>query len=343
MKKIKNVFGFFLTFLLASSMQCLASNQDWLESNDVKAFISEMVQEQHFDAKDLKRQLAKAKIDPEVLASIAKPAETLPWYRYEPIFLTPKRIEEGVAFWKKNAASLSAAEKEYGVPAEMIVAILGVETFYGQRTGKYNVFNSLVTLAFHYPPRAAFFRSELKEFLVLARDEKWDIEDLRGSYAGAMGAPQFISSSYRRYAVDAHNKGKRDLLNNIDDAIASVANYFKVNGWQTGAPIVFEAKTTGDKFMPFITSNKSPKPSHSLTQWDELGVQISKSSAAKSTANKPLALISLEEKEGTSYWLGTTNFYVITRYNRSNLYAMAAYLLSQKVKEEYRKTAVTKT
>jgi membrane-bound lytic murein transglycosylase B len=336
MQKIKLFFGSMLSVFLFISMQCVASNQNWLESQEVKSFIAEMVKEHHFNAQDLKSKIAKAKIDQEVLANIAKPREKLPWYNYEPIFITSKRIDDGVAFWKKNATSLAQAQKKYGVPPEMIVAILGVETFYGQRTGKHNVFDSLVTLAFHYPPRAAFFRSELKEFLVLARDEKWDVSKLNGSYAGAMGAPQFISSSYRRFAVDANNKGKRDL-NNMDDAIASVANYFKLNGWQAGQPVVFPAIAKGDKFSSFVASKTSPKPSHSLAQWHDLGIEIG-AHRAKTNDKTAFALVSLEEKDGPAYWLGAENFYVITRYNHSDHYAMAAYLLSQKVKEGYSKT-----
>lgn len=186
--------------MVAQSAQ--AQKKRLTDRSDVKAFVQHMVKTHQFDKKQLETWLNQVQIQPEVLKSIAKPAESLPWYRYEPIFLTPERVNAGVQFWQENAATLTKASEVYGVPPEIIVAILGVETFYGKRAGKYGVFDSLVTLAFDYPPRAKFFRSELEQFLLLARTEKWDPKSIKGSYAGAMGYPQFIASSYHRFAVN---------------------------------------------------------------------------------------------------------------------------------------------
>ncbi len=301
------------------------------DREDVKAFVNMMVKKHHFDAVQLKSWLNKAKIQPTILTTISKPAEKMPWHRYEPIFLTQKRIDEGVVFWKQNKAALAKAEKEYGVPAEIITAIIGVETFYGKHAGQHSVLDSLVTLGFDYPPRSKFFLSELEEFLLLAREEKWDPTTIKGSYAGAMGKPQFISSSYRRYAIDFNHNGQRDLMNNVDDAIGSVANYFKLNGWKKGDPIVLPAKVKGEKFKAVLASGMNPKPDLTIQKMTQLGV----SGPKVTPPNQSFALIALEGKTGPEYWLGAQNFYVITRYNHSNLYAMAVYNLSEKVKSAY--------
>lgn len=316
-------------FLLLLMIHCVNA-APLSDRKEVKTFIQHMVDVHHFDNQQLTQWLNQATIQNTILATIAKPAEALPWYRYRAIFITPKRIEEGCVFWQTHASILKRAEKIYGVPPEIIVAILGVETFYGKQAGQYSVLDSLVTLGFDYPPRSQFFLSELREFLLLAREEKWDPTQIKGSYAGALGKAQFIASSYRRYAVDFNQDGKRDLLNNIDDAIGSVANYFKVHGWQHGAPIALAATTHGDQFKPLIASKNNPKPIHSLKEWRRLGVQ-----ASTQDALQPFALIALENPENLEYWLGAQNFYVITRYNHSAHYAMAVYTLSQEIKKRY--------
>ncbi len=191
--------------------------------------------------------------------------------------------------------------------------------------------DSLVTLGFDYPPRSKFFLSELEEFLLLAREEKWDPTTIKGSYAGAMGKPQFISSSYRRYAIDFNHNGQRDLLNNVDDAIGSVANYFKLNGWKKGDSIVYAANVRGEKFKAVLASGMNPKPDLTIEKMKQLGIGAPKITQP----NQSFALIALEGKTGPEYWLGAQNFYVITRYNHSNMYAMAVYNLSEKVKNAY--------
>ncbi len=329
-----NILKIFVTILcLFSLITARAEDKPLSARPEVKAFIQMMVTKHQFDKAQLTSWLNNAKIQPSILKAIAKPAEKSTWARYEPIFLTQKRIDEGVAFWQQHKEALNKAEKEYGVPPQIIIAIIGVETFYGKNVGQYSVLDSLVTLGFDYPPRAKFFLSELEEFLLLAKEQGWDPTQVKGSYAGAMGKPQFISSSYRRYAVDFHHKGQRDLINNVDDAIGSVANYFKLNGWKKGEAVAYSAKATGDKFKEAIAASNNPKPNTSLQKLSELGIKPVSKHLKDPKQN--FALIGLEGKDGHEYWLGAHNFYVITRYNRSSLYAMAVYQLSEKIKNGY--------
>ncbi len=299
------------------------------QREDVKAFIQKMVKEHQFEEKELNQWFNAAHLQPGIIASMTKPAEALSWDRYQGIFLTPERIKQGADFLRTHAKTLTAAQQKYGVPAEVIVAILGVETFYGARTGQYSVLDSLITLGFDYPPRSKFFLSELEQFLLLAREEHWDPTLIKGSYAGAMGSPQFISSSYRNFAVDFSNDGKRDLLGNIDDAIGSIANYFKLCGWQADNNIiVLPAAVKGEQYKAIIAAKGNPKPSHTLVQLTPLGIQAQ----SKNLPEQSFAFIVLEGTKGPEYWLGGHNFYVITRYNHSTNYAMAVYNLSQKIK-----------
>lgn len=327
-----------ILFLICLPFTSQAQDIPFSQRADVKAFAQEMVKKHHFDANTLDQWLASVKIQPSILAAISKPAEKqLPWYRYEQIFLTPKRIDEGVLFWKANEGKLQEAQQKYGIPPEIVIAIIGVETFYGKNTGSYRVLDSLATLGFDYPPRSKFFLSELEEFLLLAREEGWDPTEIKGSYAGAMGKGQFISSSYRRYAVDFTGDGKRDLINRNADAIGSVANYFKVHGWKPESTIVLAAQTKGNDYENMIASKANPKPEHTLQELakhDVLPVDRTKASLRA----EPFALIKLEGEKGPEYWLGGQNFYVITRYNHSDHYAMAVYNLSQEIKRAYAKS-----
>lgn len=297
-------------------------------------FIQKMVREHDFNESELTQLLNQAKSKEIILEKISKPAEKmLPWFKYKSIFLTQKRVEEGVQFWKKHQKTLSKAHKKYGVPPEIIVSIIGVETFYGKQQGTDRVLDALVTLGFEYPPRAAFFRSELEAFLLMTREENIDPTQLYGSYAGAMGMPQFISSSYRNFAVDFSGKGKRDIINDTQDAIGSVANYFLQAGWKANEPVMFRINNTG--FNHYITSlktnPKNPEPLYTLESLYEQNVQLTNPAPNLSPKTR-VAIIPLEEQEGMSYWLGLNNFYVITRYNNSNLYAKAVFELSEKIK-----------
>jgi membrane-bound lytic murein transglycosylase B len=292
---------------------------------EVQQFMDMMVEKHDYPRLQLAIWFQNAVRQDETLKSLDKPAESLPWHRYRKIFMTDKRINQGAEFLKDHRETLQRAEDIYGVPPEIITAIIGVETFYGKYKGKYPVFDTLVTIAFDYPKRAAFFKKELEQFLLLVKEEGLDARELTGSYAGAMGKPQFISSSYRHYAVDFDGDGKRDLLNNTADAIGSVANYFKQHGWQKGAPIAVTASYKSDAAF----TDYDMKPKFTISELSKQGVFPSQP-VRPSTVATP---IRLEQPDEGEFWLGLHNFYVITRYNHSNLYAMAVYQLSQSVKQ----------
>ena len=293
---------------------------------DVNEFIDQMVKKHKFDRDSLVRTFKKVKTNPKIIEYITRPAEAKPWYQYRPIFLKEDRIRGGVKFWRQNAKHLQRAYEEYGVPPEIIVAIIGVETKYGKYKGKFPVMNALTTLGFDYPKRSKFFKKELEEFLLLAREEKADPMSIKGSYAGAMGKPQFISSSYRRYAVDFDGDGKRDILNSTVDAIGSVANYFAQHKWFKDEPVTTRAKVNGKNYQKIV--KKGIKPKTPLKDVLNSGVSIKQ----KQSPTLKTALIELELKKGHEHWVAFNNFYVITRYNHSELYAMAAYQLSQEIK-----------
>jgi membrane-bound lytic murein transglycosylase B len=304
---------------------------NYAQRADVKEFIDEMVNEHGFDRAYLEDKFASAKKLDNVLESIAKPAEKeLTWKQYRPIFVTDKRSDKGKIFIQENIEILKRAEKEYGVPVEIIAAIIGVETYYGRRTGGYSVFDSLTTLSFDYPPRSTFFKSELKQFLLLSKEEDISIEEMTGSYAGAMGMPQFISSSYRRYAVDFDGDGKRDLWNSMPDVIGSVANYFSVHGWEAGDRVAYPVTL---KDTSIFRGENALKPYATIEQLKSQGVVISHDKTSQNLDVKQQAtLLKLEGNEGDEYWIGLNNFYVITRYNHSEMYAMAVFQLSEKLK-----------
>jgi len=304
---------------------------NYAQRADVKQFINDMVYKHGFNRTYLEEQFASAKRLDNVLESIAKPAEkVLTWKQYRPIFVTSKRSTKGKKFIAEYNDVLQRAEKEYGVPVEIIAAIIGVESYYGKHTGKYTIFDSLTTLGFDYPPRSSFFKSELKHFLLLSKEENIRIDKMTGSYAGAMGMPQFISSSYRRYAVDFDGDGKRDLWNSIPDVIGSVANYFSQHDWQTGAAVAYPV-TVKDKSI--VKEKNSLKPYTTFKQLASQGVALKKTQAKPGVdAADEVTLLKLKGKKGDEYWLGMKNFYVITRYNHSVLYAMAVYQLSEELK-----------
>jgi membrane-bound lytic murein transglycosylase B len=254
----------------------------------------------------------------------------LDWYQYRPIFLTESRIAKGAEFWRAHAETLDRASRKYGVSPEIIVAIIGVETLYGTRKGKHLVLDSLATLAFRYPKRGKFFRSELEEFLVLAQQESFDTPRVKGSYAGAMGIPQFISSSYRRYAVDFDENGVRDLLNSETDAIGSVANYLNVHGWQRDGAVALPASVSGDEYKALV--KKGMKPHTPVSDMDDFGVVV----LYAGENDSPGALIELTNKSDIEHWVGLQNFYAITRYNHSSLYAMAVFQLAREIRKRYR-------
>jgi len=297
---------------------------------EIAPFVKVMVSRYGFEREQLEQLLGGVRVQPEVLEAIARPAESLDWYQYYPIFLTETRIARGEEFWRAYADTLARASREYGVPAEIIVAIIGVETLYGARKGKHLVLDSLATLAFRYPKRGKFFRTELEQFLILAQQENLDTPKVKGSYAGAMGIPQFISSSYRRFAVDFDGDGVRDLLNSEIDAIGSVANYLKRHGWQRDGAIALPASVSGDDYKALV--KKGLKPHTPVSDMRNFGVVVLYASDNES----PGALIELTNKEGAEQWVGLQNFYTITRYNHSSLYAMAVFQLAREIRKRYR-------
>lgn len=299
-----------------------------LDPVEREAFITELVEQHGFDRTEVEQGLAQAQFNQAVFEAIQRPWEAKPWYQYYPIFLTERRLEAGLKFWQQHQQTLERAEQTYGVPAHIIVAIIGVETFYGSYKGNYKVLDALYTLGFHYPPRAKFFRSELREYFLMTREEQLPLGELQGSYAGAMGYGQFISSSYRHYAVDFDGDGVRDLLNNPVDAIGSVANYFAKHGWQRGQPVTLEL-APNPAHAALVTSGL--KYQQSVQQLLDSGLQLPTDHGLDSTASAKV--FAFEQADGVDHWLGLHNFYVITRYNHSPLYAMVVHQFSQQLKQ----------
>jgi len=300
-----------------------------LDDPQVAEFVSEMNSEHGFDTEWLNGLFADAEAKQKILDAISRPAErTKPWHEYREIFITPKRISAGVAFWREHEKLLDRVERQTGVPARMIVAILGVETFYGRITGGYRVIDALSTLAFLYPPRAKFFRSELEQFLLLTRESAVDPLAATGSYAGAMGAPQFIPSSFRAYAVDANDDGRIDLWTDWEDVTASVANYFREHGWKAGEPIAVTAAVEGFDGEPGKNTLKLTDTVKSLQQ---RGFSFT-TSLGDTAGTMPIVL---EGSTGPEHWVGFNNFYVITRYNRSAMYALAVFQLGEAVAAKF--------
>jgi membrane-bound lytic murein transglycosylase B len=296
----------------------------------VQEFIAGMVERHDFKRDELLEVLGQAERRDDIIELMSRPAEKrLAWYEYRKIFLTENRINGGVAFWKQNAEILAKAEEAFGVDPQLVVAIIGVETRYGSNTGRHRVLDALATLAFDYPPRSQFFTGELEQYLVLAREEDIDLLTATGSYAGAMGYGQFIPSSYRNFAVDFDANGKRDLWNSPMDIIGSVANYFHVHGWEDHSPVAVRAEVSGDDYQTLLELGYEPNTVLHAMRHD--GVTPVKEMPDDLEA----ALIAFEQEDGPEYWLGFKNFYVITRYNHSPLYAMAVYQLSEEIRVAY--------
>jgi membrane-bound lytic murein transglycosylase B len=313
--------------LLAWAAQGQATG--YAENPQTRELIQQMVEEQGFDRTELEALFAGAIRKDKILEAIARPAEkTKPWYEYRRIFVTDTRTEQGLEFYRLYAASLQRAEREYGVPAEIIVAIIGVETRYGRNKGSWRVLDALSTLAFDYPKRSAFFSRELKEYLLMTREQNLPTTELLGSYAGAMGYGQFIPSSYRAYAVDFDGDGIVDIIDNPVDAIGSVANYFSRHGWRTGEPVAVRARV--DEGYRSEWMNDGLKPKHTVAELADHSIYPARPGAEGARA----VAIEFEAQRGAEYWLGWHNFYVITRYNHSSMYAMCVYQLSQQIEAQ---------
>ena len=317
-----------LTALLMVSMMALMNVALGAASEEELRQFSARVAKQHkLDEQWIRKTLGQAKLKQAVRNAYKRTAESKPWSEYRPIFVTKKRARAGHRFWRKHDADMRRAEEKYGVPAAIIAAIIGVETFYGTYMGKYRVLDSLYSLAFYKWKRQKFFTRELEQFLVLSAEGHVDPLTVKGSYAGAMGLPQFISSSYRAYSVDFDADGKRNLLTSESDAIGSVAAYLKRHGWRRGAPVAAPTAVTGAYKVAPYKRNKKPKVG--IGKLHAAGVKA----FPKLPAKTPAMVVRLRGSAGREDWVALKNFYVITRYNHSSLYAMAVYQLAEMIAE----------
>jgi membrane-bound lytic murein transglycosylase B len=293
---------------------------------EIESFIREMVEKHKFREAALRRLFAKVEPNSAVITAISTPLTARPWHEFRSRYVDEARISGGVNFWREHAATLARARKRYGVPEEIIVATIGVETIYGRHTGGHGVLEALTTLAFNYPPRAKLFRSELEQYLLLAREARVDATSMKGSYAGAIGIPQFLPSSYRRYAIDFDGDGKRDLVKSAADAIGSVANYYKSHGWRAGEAIA--VPTEVDPRGADALLGMGIRPRIKVGELKRLGV----TPAAPVDDGVAAAVFVVQTETGPSYWLALNNFRVITLYNPSVNYALAVHELAQELR-----------
>ncbi len=333
-----HLFKVFFTLLLFNLFSITHADDQFIQRKEVKQFIQTMVQQHNFHKKELVGIMSDVRLQPQVIDSMNKPFEKKTWDIYKQLFLTPQRVQEGILFWQANREHLAKAEQHYGVDAHLIVAVLGIETLYGKRQGNYRVIDALSTLAFNYPKRSVFFMNELKEYLLLCREQNVSPDYYLGSYAGAIGKPQFMPSSYRNYAANFTGQTKKDLINDNEAVIASIANYFHKHGWQKNQRVAQPAIVKGDNYKKINSSNK--KALYQMHQLLTAGIKPS-----TLLENQPLhvGFIELATQTGSEFWLAYPNFYVITRYNTSPLYAMAVYLLSQQLKEKWLTSNSSKT
>jgi membrane-bound lytic murein transglycosylase B len=328
-----------LPFLLLACMPLGAAGAGEPASYDAgkREFAAHMTGRHGFDADALREVLDQARYSQAVIDAIRRPWEAKPWFEYRAIFLTQRRITGGARFVAENRGLLERARAELGVPPAVIAAIIGIETNYGANLGSHRVIDALSTLGFAYPRRAAFFRRELEELLLLTRDEGLDPLGLVGSYAGAVGMPQFIPSSYRAYAVDFDGDGRRDLWGSRADVIGSVANYLARHGWRPGAPVAFPLALQGPLPAGLTAAESKPRrPDLPVSRLTGAGIAVPEDIGP----DERVDLIRLEAPDD-EFWLGMANFYVITRYNHSNLYAMAVYQLSREIQEQSRAEGAT--
>lgn len=324
---LKLFSGILLLVTLATPVWAEPEKASFADEQAVIDFAHDLEQRHGFKADELLSLFSTARPNPRVLQLIAPPSSPLQrsWERYRPRFLNERRIDGGVRFWQENQVALARASALYGVPEEIIVAIIGVETEYGRNTGGFRVFDALTTLAFHYPRRAEFFRMELEQFLLLARENHMNPLEIKGSFAGAIGIPQFMPGSQRRYAVDFDGDQQINLSESVEDAVGSVARFLEQHGWQAGTPVAVPARTTDEPERSLIEAGILP----SLKVAD----LASKGITANADPQANVALIDLVSPgRETSYWLGFNNFYVITRYNRSSFYAMSVFQLAEEIR-----------
>lgn len=313
-------------FVVAASEGKAAESSSPVPNRELQLFIDSMAEKHGFDAASLEGLFNQAKFQPRIIDAMTKSAKRKGWDDYRLLFVNADHVQRGVRFWNENAEMLMKARESYGVPEELVTAIIGIETHYGRNIGRFRVLDALTTLAFQYPPRADTFRAELEQFLLLTREEEIGPLDARGSYAGAMGIAQFMPGSYRYFAVDFDGDGRRDLFRNTADAIGSVANYLNRHGWRAGERTVIRARVAGEHYLPY--ANSGLELNYLVAQWKWLGVTPTEDLLGSEAA----ILFSLTRPDGPEYWLGLNNFYVITRYNRSAYYAMAVHELGREIR-----------
>lgn len=317
-----------ILLLLISVSNLVYATGSFTQRADVQSFINLMVKKHQFKRDTLVDLFDQVKFRPIVIRHVNQPLEANPWTTYQRLFVNEWRIKHGVKFWNKHAAQLKKAEEIYGVPASIIVATLGVETKYGERTGDHRVIDALTSLGFSDTPRAPFFRKELEQFLMLTREQHLNPLKVTGSYAGAIGMPQFMPSSYRYYAASFDNSDSIDLMNNTSHVIASIANYYSKHGWKKNEPVAVPATVNTSKFssMPKV---KNVKNGVSVKSLEKYGV------TPKTPVNQQMKakVIELVSHSNTEYWIGFHNFDVIKRYNPNDLYAMAVYQLSDDIQD----------
>jgi membrane-bound lytic murein transglycosylase B len=314
-----------LALLAFAAVRAQALETDGALRPELEAFIADMTTRHGMGSAELRLILRQARTQPDILRAMSAQAMPRPWHRYRPSFVNAQRVAAGVRFWNEHAEALARAEREYGVPAEIVVATIGVETVYGSYTGSHRVLDALATLAFEFPRRAEFFRGELEQFLLLVRDGVLDPLRMRGSYAGAMGVPQFLPSSFRNYAVDFDGDGHIRLWDGMADSIGSVANYYRSFGWRSGRPVAVRARVTGDGYAALAAQGIEPR-------FDAQALAQAGVSPLEDIGADAAAMLVLEGESGNEYWLGLDNFYVITRYNRSVNYAMAVFHLAREIR-----------
>jgi membrane-bound lytic murein transglycosylase B len=299
----------------------------------VQKFIADMARMHGFDTRSLQVLFAKARTDPRVIRAVSAPATSRPWYLFKPLCVDDEQIVNGVDFWQRNATVLDRARRDFGVAQEIVVAVIGIENRYGQLEDHFRVLDSLYTLAFEQQLRAGYFKSELEQFLLLAREQAWEADTVQGSFTGALGWPQFMPSSYRRYALDYSGNGKIDLWADTADVVGSVASYLRQAGWKEGNPVVARARVTAVEPKPLLDLGLKPKLT--LGEWHQRGVD----SVDRIPEVLPASLFALDMIDGPQYWLGFANFYALLQYNYSRNYGMAVYQLAQDIVRERERVA----
>ena len=326
---MKKLYIFIFLSIIISSV----SHSHNVERDNIRVFINNMVKKHGFKEEYLIDVLKKAESKESILEAISRPAErTLTWNQYRDIFIKKERINAGVDFWVDHKDILKKTSDKTGVDIEIMLGIIGVETYFGRITGGYRVIDALSTLAFDYPKRSPFFTRELESFLLIVREEEMDPFDATGSYAGAMGSPQFMPSSYRAYAIDSDGDGRRDIWNNWEDVIGSVANYLVVHGWQRGNQIIVPAL--------LAEASKEIEIKNGLKATESIESLLSKGVIFKTIMNgdHPAELLKLEQKNYSDYWVAMHNFFVITKYNHSIMYGLAVHQLGQDIAEQFKKS-----